>query len=446
MRKPKPEHERLMAEIVGRLRRSKSTVACGHVNADPDAIGAAIALAESFPNVTVAAFTGMNKSAARVASALGYQVAIDPDVRAFETVVVCDATSPSQLNCNDPSLYKEAIFMDHHQPSNFAGTPFYWSDARYRATCEMALALIRTAGVPLTEKARVALLGGLLTDTGRFKFNDEPVFAAVDDLFFGGPEGPPREGLYQYARQLVEETGRDASEITANLKGLQRAQWVRAGEWFLAWTAVSAFESNLSALLVASGADVSVAFAERGGLVRGSARATRAAEKAGLNLGAIFRDFRSPWPDVAWDGGGHAAAAGFSAEAPGGGAGVPGADVPPLSPETARRRAEIDRTIQRLADREQALKERLHDYSRELRSGAMDADQRAAAERTDAELKRGEAALLETLRAHRASLLEPSMGPWAEQVRAAVIGEISRVLEGLSPPQGSAPPPWEIAP
>ena len=35
------------------------------------------------------------------------------------------------------------------------------SDTRYRATCEMALALVRRAAVPLTDKARVALLGGL---------------------------------------------------------------------------------------------------------------------------------------------------------------------------------------------------------------------------------------------------------------------------------------------
>lgn len=314
MRQPKPEHEELIGRIVGRLRSSKSTVACGHVNADPDAIGAAIAIAESFPHVTVAAFTSMNKSATRLAQALGYAVSIDPDITAFDTVVICDATSPSQVNAQDPEPYREAVFIDHHQPSNFAGTPFYWSDSRYRATCEMALALVRRAGVPLTEKARVALLGGLLTDTGRFKFNDEPVFAAVDDLLYRGPEGPPREGLYQYARQLVEETGRDASEITANLKGLQRAQWTRAGDWFVAWTVVSAFESNLSALLVGSGADVSVAFAERNGLVRGSARATRAAERAGLNLGALFRDFKAPWPGVMWDGGGHAAAAGFSVE------------------------------------------------------------------------------------------------------------------------------------
>ncbi|HEX9710360.1 MAG TPA: DHH family phosphoesterase [Candidatus Thermoplasmatota archaeon] len=325
MRNPLPEHGELVGRIVERLRASPRTVACGHVNADPDAIGAAIAIAESFPNVTVAAFTGLNKSAARMSAALEYDVLIDPDVASFDTVVVCDATSASQLNCKDPALYSDAIFIDHHQPSNFAGTAFYWSDARFRATCEMSLQLIRRAGVPLTDRARVALLGGLLTDTGRFKFNDEAVFGAVDNLLYRGPEGPPREGLYQYARGLVEETGRDASEITANLKGLQRAQWARAGDWFVAWTVVSAFESNLSSLLVGSGADVAVAFAERDGFVRGSARATRAAERAGLNLGALFRDFTPPWPGVSWDGGGHAAAAGFSAErAPRSGAGPAG--------------------------------------------------------------------------------------------------------------------------
>lgn len=347
MRQPKPEHEDLIGRIVARLKASKSTVACGHVNADPDAIGAAIAIAESFPNVTVAAFTGMNKSAARMAAALGYEVTIDPDVTAFDTVVVCDATSPSQLNVTEPGQYRDAVFIDHHQPSNFAGTDFYWSDARYRATCEMALALVRRAGVPLTEKSRVALLGGLLTDTGRFKFNDEPVFAAVDDLLYGGPEGPPREGLYQYARQLVEETGRDASEITANLKGLQRVQWVRAGEWFVSWTVVSAFESNLSALLVGSGADVSVAFAERSGLVRGSARATRAADRAGLNLGALFRDFKAPWPGVTWDGGGHAAAAGFSVErtAPGDEGQKSAAPAGGLSPWAEKVRAAVIEAI-----------------------------------------------------------------------------------------------------
>ncbi len=367
MRSPRPEHEELIGGIVERLRASLRTVACGHVTADPDAIGAAIAIAESFPNVTVAAFTGLNKSAARLAAALGYKVVIDPDVSAYDTVVVCDATSPSQLNCKDPALYRDAVFIDHHQPSNFSRTPHYWSDARYRATCEMVLQLVRRAGVPLTDKARVALLGGLLTDTGRFKFNDEPVFAAVDDLLHRGPEGPARTGLYQYARQLVEETGRDASEITANLKGLQRAQWTRAGDWFVAWTVVSSFESNLSALLVGSGADVAMAFAQRGPLVRGSARATRTAERAGLNLGALFRDFGAPWPGVTWDGGGHAAAAGFSAER------GPGASDPP-----------------------------------------------------------GET-------------LENRLSPWAEAVRAGVVAAVVEVLEGTTPDEGSARPPWDAS-
>jgi nanoRNase/pAp phosphatase (c-di-AMP/oligoRNAs hydrolase) len=313
MRQPKPEHEPLVDEIIRRLRGSKRTLAVGHVNADPDAVGAAIALAESFPNVTVGAFTSLNKSAARLSSALGHHVVIDPDLHSFETVVVCDATSASQLNAKEPRDFANAIFMDHHQPSNFAGARLYWSDARFRATCEMALYLLRRAGVPISRNAKIALMAGLLTDTGRFKYNDEEVFGSVAALLAGGPEGPTPPGTYQFARQLVEESERDPSEITAQLKGLQRAQWRRVGPWFLAWTFVSSFESNLSSLLVSSGADVAVAFCERGNVLRGSSRATRGAERAGVNLGALWRDFKSAHPGVEWDGGGHAAAAGFTA-------------------------------------------------------------------------------------------------------------------------------------
>jgi nanoRNase/pAp phosphatase (c-di-AMP/oligoRNAs hydrolase) len=314
MRRPRPDDEPLVDRIIERLRSSKKTLAVGHVNADPDAIGAATAVADAFPHVTVGAFSGLNKSAQRLVDALGVKVTIDPTVTDYETVIVCDATSASQLKCNDPSLYGTAIFMDHHQPSNFAGTPYYWSDARYKATCEMALYLIRRARAPLTERAQVALLGGLITDTGRFKFNDEDVFSSVADLLHATSPGGTRPGLYQYARALVEESDRDVSEITAQLKGLQRTQYERVGGWFVAWTVVSAFESNLSALLLSAGADVSVAFSERGLLVRGSSRASRSAADAGLNLGAIYRDHRTKVAGVKWDGGGHAAAAGFSAE------------------------------------------------------------------------------------------------------------------------------------
>jgi nanoRNase/pAp phosphatase (c-di-AMP/oligoRNAs hydrolase) len=204
--------------------------------------------------------------------------------------------------------------MDHHQPSNFAGAHLYWSDSRFKATCEMALALIRRAGHPLTERAQVALLAGILTDTGRFKFNDELVFPTVSAILY--PEHGPhaRAGLYQDARSLVEESERDPSEITAQLKGFQRTGFDRVDEWFYAWTTVSAFESNCSALLLSAGADVGIAFSERGSVVRGSARATRQAAEAGFNLGALFRDFKTEVRGVKWDGGGHAAAAGFSAE------------------------------------------------------------------------------------------------------------------------------------
>jgi bifunctional oligoribonuclease and PAP phosphatase NrnA len=314
VRKPHSEHLPLVDRIIKHLTRSKNTLAVGHVNADPDAIGAAVALAEAFPNVTVGAFDGLNKSAQRLADALGVTVVINPNVEEFETVVVCDATSASQLKATDPALYSEAIFMDHHQPSNFANSPFYWSDSRYKATCEMAVALIRRAGHPLTQRAQVALLAGIITDTGRFKFNDEEVFHTVLAILF--PEQGPhaRPGLYQYVRALVEEGERDPSEVTAQLKGLGRTQFERVGDWFMAWTTVSAFESNCSVLLLSAGADVSVAFSERGTVLRGSARANAAAVEAGVNLGALFRDFAPDVRGVKWDGGGHAGAAGFSGE------------------------------------------------------------------------------------------------------------------------------------
>lgn len=286
--------------------------------------------------MTVGAFEGLNKSAQRLSAALGVHVVINPRVEDYETVVVCDATSPSQLNCKDPQQFAAAIFMDHHQPSNFAGTPYYWSDARYKATCEMALFLTRRAGAHLTERAQTAILAGLLTDTGRFKYNDEAVFGSVAELF--RPPSAAKAGVYQFARSLVEEAERDPSEITAQLKGLQRTQWERVGEWFVAWTVVSAFESNCSVLLLSAGADVAVAFSEHNGKVRGSSRATRGAAEAGVNLGALYRDFKSKVPGVKWDGGGHAAAAGFTAEK-GEGAGAPGGSG--LSPWADQVRKEI---------------------------------------------------------------------------------------------------------
>jgi len=275
MREARKDDLPLVDTIIERLRASKKTLAVGHVNADPDAIGAAIAVAEAFPHVTVGAFEGLNKSAQRLVDALGVKVEINPRVEDFETVIVCDATSASQLNCRDPAQFASAIFMDHHQPSNFAGTPYYWSDARYKATCEMALFLLRRAGAKVTERAQVAILSGLITDTGRFKYNDEAVFKSVADLFYGARTEAPPEGLYQYARGLMEESERDASEVTAQLKGMQRVQWERVGDWFVAWTVVSSFESNCSVLLLSAGADVSVAFSEHGRRLRGSSRATR---------------------------------------------------------------------------------------------------------------------------------------------------------------------------
>jgi nanoRNase/pAp phosphatase (c-di-AMP/oligoRNAs hydrolase) len=312
MRAPRPEDLPLIDRIIDRLKHSKKTLAVGHVNADPDAVGAAIAVAEAFPHVTVGAFSGLNKSAQRLAEALGVNVVIDPRVEDFEAVVVCDATSPSQLAAKDPSQYASAIFIDHHQPSNFAGSPYYWSDARYKATCEMALYLTRRAGAHLTERAQVAIAAGILTDTGRFRYNDEAVFGSVAELYLA--PGAPQAATYQFARAIVEEAERDPSEITAQLKGLQRLQWERAGEWFVAWTVVSAFESNCSVLLLSAGADIAVAFSEHGGRLRGSSRATRAAAEAGVNLGALYRDHRTKVPGTTWDGGGHAAAAGFTAE------------------------------------------------------------------------------------------------------------------------------------
>ncbi len=311
-----------------------------HENADPDAIGSALVLQEHFENVTIGAHKSLNKVASRVASILGIEVQIDPDPTGFDKLIALDSSSPEQIGNALPGD-KPLLVIDHHTPSGkWPSEAKLHIDEACRSSAEIIFRFLcflareesfglQTPGDaiedPLKELDRLsfqlgnlisrrttlALLAGIITDTGHFRHGSAHSFRAVSALLQA--HGIEAGELFS----LVNEEGEgDISRKIAQLKAGQRLQFQQISKrYLLGWSELGSFEGSAASKLLTSGCDVVLILAQEKKGFRVSGRAKYALTRKGLHLGKLFLKIGEK---KGWAGGGHAGAAGLSGEGNGG--------------------------------------------------------------------------------------------------------------------------------
>lgn len=279
-------------------------VAVVHVNADPDAVGSAFALARAYGG-SVAAPAGLAAAGRRLATALGLVVADElPD--GAQRVLV-DAASAAQFRPWEARL-APYLLVDHHAEADLAAGAEAAFVAPRSSCAEAVLEVLDTAGRPPDALASFALLAAIVADTGRFRFADGRTFAASERLLAAC--GRPWAAVLEAIEEDEEEDTR--SGRLAALKAAQRADVRDAGPWVLATSSVSSHEARAAVGLVRCGADVALVAAPREDGLRVSGRASSAAA-ARLHLGRIFHDVAR---GLGASGGGHAASAGLNGRVP----------------------------------------------------------------------------------------------------------------------------------
>jgi nanoRNase/pAp phosphatase (c-di-AMP/oligoRNAs hydrolase) len=290
-----------MKEIAERI-TGKRKVIFVHGNADMDAVGSAYALSRCFPPADIFAPAGVDRVASMVAEKLGIEILEECDIPSYELVVVVDTSSPAQFSPAEPVIPEGSVVIDHHAPTGKWDKMLLLCDQTRVSCCEIILEIIDSCGIPLEKDVALALLGGMLTDSGHFQFGDPKMLRAFSDVL-------ERSGTYMDEAMQLTRSSVSISERIAMMKAIGRSKYDRIGEMIVATSTGGSFEASSCRALTLAGADVVFVGSQRDEDFRISARATQEMVRKGVHLGNILGELSK---ETYTEGGGHSGAAGLS--------------------------------------------------------------------------------------------------------------------------------------
>ena len=289
----------MLLDIASRLEKGRKLILL-HGNADPDALGSAFALARAFPETDIVAPGGLDKVSKVISENLHVKVGERVRMGEYDLVVVVDTSSPDQLEMTE-RVPDGSVIIDHHaRTDKWNGCDYYCDDTK-RSCAEIVLELLLSAGKRIDHDMGLALLTGMLTDSGHFRYSNSDLFKAFGNLMtISGVELSEIFNLTEMKQEI--------SERIAQLKGGQRLKFDRVGDHIVAVSHGSSFESSVSKSLLSIGADVSFVGSQRDDAFRISARARQDLVRKGFHLGRMMEEVGF---DTSNDGGGHPGAAGL---------------------------------------------------------------------------------------------------------------------------------------
>jgi phosphoesterase RecJ-like protein len=291
------------------LRRAPSVVVCAHVRPDGDAIGSVLALTLALRELGVAAIPTLaddREAPSTYAWLPGFALyARASDLEVPAVFVALDTPNPERLGVAR-ALAEGAetlVVIDHHpDATEYGDVHVLRRDAA--ATGQLVWELLEALEVRPTREIALCCYTALLTDTGRFSYQNTTPQSLRDaaDMLEAGVE--PSE-VARYAYQT-----RTSASLALEARAMSRLTCTNGGK--VAYTIVTDadFEETDArpeeaehlpeAIRVVEGIEVALLLRQRGTEVRGNLRA-----KTTFDVGSVAR---------ALGGGGHTAAAGFTLE------------------------------------------------------------------------------------------------------------------------------------
>ena len=289
-------------ELYDRLLDYQNVLFLGHRNADPDAVSSTFALAEAFGG-TVGVVDHCSRVAAILVEELEIGVVYTPNPADYDFTVVVDTSTRSQLN--NIALGDYGV-IDHHSVSQLLDGASFYLHRNTDSNAEIIVEILRCMNAPIMERTAIALMIGIVTDTGHFKHASSGSFQAIAYLI-------ERSGVsYSEAMDLLAGTPQELSMRTAVLEAANRAEIRTVDDWVVVASEAESFGASAAASLTGIGADVSFVGTVQDDVLKVSGRANRDAVRCGVNLGVLLRDIGV---EHNGSGGGHAGAAGM--EVPG---------------------------------------------------------------------------------------------------------------------------------
>jgi len=295
-------------------RKTKRVVLLGHINADPDAICAAYAMAgllrslQPYLEVEISAPQGPSRLSSFLLNSLPAKLTTQPRIEDADIIVLLDTNTVQQLgNWSERVQSSKAalVVIDHHasHPETEHLATLTVADEKASSTCEIVYRLFKEANVSLSQDVAKALFLGIAFDSRHFVLASSSTFKIVADLVDAGVRAEEALSLLSLPMDL--------SERIARLKASKRVKVVKADEWLMAFSIVSAYQASAARALISLGAHVAVVGGQKNDRIQVSMRATRDFfEKTGVHLG---RDVAKPLGEfLKGMGGGHSVSAGVN--------------------------------------------------------------------------------------------------------------------------------------
>ncbi len=291
----------MLSSIANELSKEGGTLVLLHGNADADALASAFAVQQAFPDITIGVSGGLDRVSKQLAKILSIPTAEDVSKVQHVRLLVLDTSGPEQLN-QTIDLTK-AIVVDHHtRNERWEKAALYHCDDSKSSCSEIIYELLKKEKRKISREMALALLFGMLTDSGYFRFAKKETLLTFSEIM----------GIHDIqmdeAMNLVD-LDTDISERISQLKGAQRLKYWKVGDHIVATSQGSAYEASVCKALLGLGADVVFVGSQRGEQFRVSARATQAMVRKGVHLGKLMGGVGS---ETSNGGGGHPGAAGLT--------------------------------------------------------------------------------------------------------------------------------------
>jgi phosphoesterase RecJ-like protein len=249
-----------------------------HHNADPDAIGSALALSSLLQRirprlkVEIGAAEGPSRLSKHILNELSMTLVQNPSIEETDAIILLDTNTIQQLGDwvdRVKGSKSPIIVIDHHasHPDTEQLATLYLANENVSSTCEIIYQFYADMKLKITEIEAKLLFLGVAFDTRHFILANSTTLKIVADLIDSGIDA--QETLSLLSLPMSD------SERLARLKAAKRVKLLKIQDWIIAISLVGAYQASAARALISLGAHVGIVVGQKDTQLKISMRATR---------------------------------------------------------------------------------------------------------------------------------------------------------------------------